>query len=50
MNPCVNCKRYPNCPNPCYPKKDYLRHLKKRKKKKDDGERTRTISHGNGGI
>lgn len=28
-NPCDNCKKKPNCPKVCYPKRDYLRALKK---------------------
>ncbi len=33
-SPCIKCKRRPKCPNPCYPRMDYLKHLKKRGKKK----------------
>lgn len=22
MNPCASCRRYPNCPKPCYPRLD----------------------------
>ena len=33
INPCENCKRKPNCPDVCYPKKDYKRALKKRAKR-----------------
>lgn len=25
MNPCASCRRYPNCPKPCYPKRDWIR-------------------------
>lgn len=32
-NPCVKCKRKPNCPTPCYPKRDFVRGNKGRKKK-----------------
>lgn len=31
--PCKVCKRYPNCPSPCYPKRDWERGAKKRKKR-----------------
>ena len=34
INPCENCKRKPNCPDVCYPKKDYKRAIKKRARKK----------------
>lgn len=27
--PCDKCKKKPNCPDRCYPKMDYLRHLRK---------------------
>ncbi len=31
VSPCVSCKRKPNCPVPCYPKKDWERgNLKRR--------------------
>ena len=33
-NPCKKCKRKPNCPDVCYPKKDYKRAMKKRARKK----------------
>lgn len=33
-SPCLKCKRYPKCPNPCYPRMDYMKHLKKKGKKK----------------
>ena len=25
MNPCVKCRRKPDCPRICYPQRDYLR-------------------------
>ena len=31
--PCKVCKRYPNCPSPCYPKRDWERGARKRKKR-----------------
>lgn len=34
-NPCATCRRYPNCPKPCYPKRDWVRHLRKKRNKKD---------------
>ena len=33
-NPCTNCKRKPNCPRVCYPRRDYERALKKKGKGK----------------
>ena len=32
-NPCTKCKRKPNCPAVCYPKKDYDKAKKKRVKR-----------------
>lgn len=32
MNPCDNCKKKPNCPERCFPKMDYERGQKKRKR------------------
>ena len=29
-SPCEKCKKKPNCPKVCLPKRDYLRALKKR--------------------
>lgn len=29
INPCEKCKKKANCFSVCYPKKDYLRHIKK---------------------
>jgi len=29
MHPCVRCKKKGKCPDKCYPKKDYERHLEK---------------------
>lgn len=28
-NPCENCKKKPNCPRVCYPRRDYERSKKK---------------------
>ncbi len=28
-NPCVKCRRKPNCPKVCYPQRDYLRGIGK---------------------
>ena len=33
MNPCVGCKRKGNCPEKCYPKADYERHMAKLNRK-----------------
>lgn len=33
VNPCAKCKRKPNCPSICYPKKDYERAMKKKKRR-----------------
>lgn len=33
QNPCELCKKKNKCPVTCFPKKDYLRALKKRNKK-----------------
>ena len=33
QNPCDRCKKKETCPGTCFPKKDYLRALKKRNKK-----------------
>ena len=30
--PCDKCKKKPNCPERCYPKLDYLRHLRKKRR------------------
>ena len=27
MHPCVNCQKKENCPDKCYPKRDYERHM-----------------------
>lgn len=32
MNPCDNCKKKPNCPERCFPKMDYERGQKKRRR------------------
>lgn len=32
-NPCAKCKRKPRCPEPCYPRRDYIRSLKYKKQK-----------------
>ena len=32
MNPCDNCKKKPNCPERCFPKMDYERGKKKRRR------------------
>lgn len=33
VNPCEKCKKRASCPSICYPKKDYLRHVKKENRK-----------------
>lgn len=33
-NPCKNCKRKPNCPQPCFPLRDYNRALNKKGRNK----------------
>ena len=33
-SPCLKCKRKPDCPKVCYPKRDWIRHRKKMKKKR----------------
>ncbi len=33
-NPCDKCKKKPNCPEVCYPKKDYERAMRKGRKYK----------------
>ena len=33
VDPCEKCKRKGSCPSVCYPKKDYLRHIKKENRK-----------------
>lgn len=35
-NPCASCHRYQNCTKPCYPRLDWIKHKKKRRKKKED--------------
>lgn len=40
-HPCDGCKRFPNCPQPCFPKIDYMRHVKRKRKK-----RARMEEHG----
>lgn len=40
-SPCENCARWPDCPRPCYPRKDYERRGAKTKKSpavRDHGE------------
>ncbi len=32
-NPCLLCKKKPNCPKVCLPKRDYLRAVKKGRRK-----------------
>lgn len=32
-NPCDKCKRKPHCPERCYPRADYERALKKRRRR-----------------
>lgn len=36
-NPCENCKRKPNCPQPCFPLRDYNRALNKKGRNKTNG-------------
>lgn len=36
VSPCVNCKRKPNCPKVCHPKRDWMRRLKKKGALKSD--------------
>lgn len=38
MNPCENCKRKPNCPEPCYPKRDWERRERKKLRKRRPGK------------
>jgi len=33
MNPCAGCKKKGGCPEICYPKRDYERHMKKLNRK-----------------
>ena len=35
MNPCTNCRRRP-CPKECKPRLDWLRHLAREKRKRDN--------------
>lgn len=43
-NPCLNCKRKPNCPAVCYPKKDYDKALKKAEVRRKRENRNRNNS------
>lgn len=40
-NPCEHCKRKPNCPPVCYPKRDYSRAVAKRKVNKNYAKNTK---------
>ncbi len=33
-NPCEKCKKKPNCPRVCYPRRDYERAIRKKGKSK----------------
>lgn len=38
-NPCKGCGRKPNCPEPCFPKRDYEKAIRKRRKRGNDKNR-----------
>lgn len=42
MNPCNNCKKHGKCPQKCYPKIDYIRHMRKKKKHSKEGKHGQT--------
>ena len=45
QNPCERCKKKNKCPGTCFPKKDYLRALKKRNKKRMKKQFRITCTH-----